>query len=157
MSRRLASAAPLVLAALSLVVAAVIYLGARRAMVLHVWADRWLAPVASGLRVALGAWRLPGWVRYSLPDALWQLSFGLVMLRVWRDAPPSRRRTFFCLAPGLLGISLEIGQGLGLVEGVFDWTDLALSAAAIAVAFLFSPPAALEPSLADEPSGSRTS
>jgi hypothetical protein len=131
-------AAHLALASLSLFVAAVLYLGARQGMRIHVWANAWMPSVVHALRATLGRLHLPGWVRYSLPDALWQLAFCLVMLAVWQGAPRSRRQIFFCVLPAGLGAAIELGQKAGLVEGVFDPVDLVLSLAAAGVALALS-------------------
>jgi hypothetical protein len=136
MKRRLYT---LIVAGAALGLAAAIYLGARRGMRIHTWADAWAPSLVRLLRGASGTLPMPGWVRYSLPDALWQLAFCLVMLVIWQDAPRSRRRLFFCVFPAAAGALIEIGQGLGVVQGVFDPMDLFLSLLAAAVAFALVP------------------
>lgn len=73
-------------------------------------------------------------MRYSLPDALWQLSFTMLVWLAWRSHPWNAAKVLCCAAPIAIGLGCELGQLVGWVEGVFDPLDLALSALAIAAA-----------------------
>ena len=77
---------------------------------------------------------LPSFVRFSVPDALWQYAFGATMLAMWRGERWHWRKTAFAIAPVVLGAGIEIGQGLGIVQGVFDPLDLLASVVAGVVA-----------------------
>lgn len=79
---------------------------------------------------------LASWVRFSLPDALWQYAFCATMAAVWRGEPWTRTKAAFILAPAALGLLVEMGQGVGLVAGTFDVADLAASAASAVLAVL---------------------
>lgn len=125
-------AADLACALLALVAAVVIYRGWRS----HggLWLNLPRTPFDETLRVFAERHPLPNWVRYSLPDALWQYAFGATMAAVWRGEPLTKRKLAFLVAPAALGILVELGQGVGLVPGTFDLADVAASAAAALLA-----------------------
>ena len=80
--------------------------------------------------------RLPEWVLYSLPDALWVYGFTVFMGLLW--APVSTRAAFCAmLVPLTLGLGGEIGQAVGIVCGCFDPIDLMLCSCASLAGFLF--------------------
>lgn len=100
-------------------------LGARSGLRLHAW-GAWARPAA---RAWFGG--APDWVRFQLPDGLWQLGFGLAMAACWDGAPDDARRRRWLALPAVLGLGTEVGQGLGVLEGVFDpWDVVALAAGA---------------------------
>ena len=74
---------------------------------------------------------LPSWTYMSLPQALWLFSGCLAVHSVWRE-PRCRQEQCWMAVVLLLAAGGELGQAVGIVEGVFDVTDLAL----IVVAFL---------------------
>jgi hypothetical protein len=121
------------LVVLSLLLAAAIYLGARSGLRMHAWASpaeffvSWLRGFLTGA---------PAWVRFNLPDALWQFAFCVVLFRLWRDRPPSVEKNLFCTLPLAIGAGTELGQAAGVIEGVFDAKDLAGMLLAALVAFL---------------------
>ena len=87
----------------------------------------WLRSASAGLEPSAV-------VRYSLPDALWQLSFTTLVWLAWRSHPWNAAKLLCCAAPIAIGLGCELGQLVGWVEGVFDPADLALSVLAIAAA-----------------------
>lgn len=85
-----------------------------------------------GLDAAIAFWRavtaplkarVPSCVAGSLPDFAWAYAFGSALALVWAN-----RRSRSAWVWWVLGFSitlwLELGQALGLIEGVFDWGDL---------------------------------
>lgn len=128
------------LSATSMLVALAIYALFRDGFRLHQWlsaADRWaLLPHA---RAAVAALTPPNWVVYSLPDALWQFTFCIVVYRIWSRASAGRLRTAFVVMPAAIGVGCELGQAVGVVQGVFDPVDLALTIVAVAVAMVLVP------------------
>lgn len=117
----------LVLAATALVVAAGIYATARDGLVLHEW-----------IRIAWPGWRggaeLPEFVRFNLPDALWQYAFCVCVLLPWRSARPTAHARAFVLLPILIGLGSELGQAAHVIEGVFDPLDVATMSLAVLAA-----------------------
>ncbi len=124
------------LAAGSLLVASAIYVLFRSGARLHGWAEALdTLGAVEALRGAADFIHLPGVIRYSLPDALWQGAFALLVFHTWRGAAWSPDKLLFCSAPVAIGIGCELGQAAGWVEGVFDPWDLGLSALAIVIAY----------------------
>lgn len=71
--------------------------------------------------------RLPDWVLYSLPNALWVLALVSATGLLWRDT----ERTWLTIAVAIaacLGVGGEVAQGLDLLPGTFSMTDLVLAA-----------------------------
>ena len=96
-----------------------------------------LAEEWSLLRSVLASWRpeLPDWFLYSVPDALWAYAFGWGSSRIWGETGYPWRRGFHALGL-LLAVGAEIGQGIGVVPGIFDPLDLFGSAAAYSLGAL---------------------
>lgn len=67
---------------------------------------------------------IPGPILYSLPDGLWVYSFTALMGYIWYQKPQRYARLFWTLLPGSMAVGAEIGQGLRLVPGTFDWADM---------------------------------
>jgi len=78
---------------------------------------------------------IPNWIKFSLPDALWLLSFNYILLTIWDFNVNSQSAFWLFLAP-LIGLFSEIGQLIGLVPGTFDLVDLALLLIATIIPFL---------------------
>lgn len=101
---------------------------------------RWCAAAGFGdeiemLRQSVRHWTIPDYLKYSLPDGLYCLSYILLMDAVWAG-----RRTKFsvcavCVIP-LVAITHELAQGLGLAKGTFDAVDL-LSYSVPLILYLF--------------------
>jgi hypothetical protein len=67
---------------------------------------------------------IPGPILYSLPDGLWVYSFTALMGYIWYQKPQRYARLFWTLLPISMAVTAEIGQGLRLVPGTFDWADM---------------------------------
>ncbi len=98
----------------------------------------WFSAMGMGVPVAtMREWaapysaNMPTWTYMSLPQALWLLSGCLAVHVVWRRHG-CRQEQFWMAVVMLLAAGGELGQAVGIVEGVFDVTDLVL----IVVAFL---------------------
>jgi hypothetical protein len=98
------------------------------------WLNVPRTPFDASLAAFAGRHPIPSWTRYSLPDALWQYAFGATMGAVWRGAPWTRTKAAFIVAPAVLGLVVELGQGVGIVSGTFDVADLVASAVAALLA-----------------------
>lgn len=117
-----------------LVLGALVYLKTRSTLRLHGWLasfDRGALHAPHGL-----ATHVPAWVKYNLPDGLWQFAFSFVVFALWRGRGTRRERFVWGALPVAIGLGFEIGQGLGIFEGVFDWRDLVASVAGSALAYL---------------------
>lgn len=150
--KRLSTRAVFLLAFASLLLGALIYLFTRRGLMLHAWTSAPSLPTFS---------RVPSWVRYCLPDGLWQFSFCLAVFHVWRDAPRSLERALMLALPLFLGLGTEVAQAFHLIEGVFDARDLFFEAGfgllAALVVFLPSPRQSPAPAPPIRPSTLRSS
>jgi len=67
---------------------------------------------------------LPNWLIYSLPDGLWIFSYMSLILFIWKN-----RITFnniiWIVMPPVIVIMFEIGQFMNIVQGTFDYCDIA--------------------------------
>jgi hypothetical protein len=76
---------------------------------------------------AIQSIRLPEWVLYSLPNALWVLALVSAAGLLWRDT----KRTWLTIAvvnAACLGVGGEVAQGFDLLPGTFSMTDFVLAA-----------------------------
>lgn len=80
---------------------------------------------------------LPGWVIYSLPFALWVLSYLFLVNCVWGKSNSPWRAGYFWSVPAA-AICVELAQGPHLLPGKFDPVDLATIIAATIVGFVAS-------------------
>ncbi len=113
MSKRARTTLVVAIAALVLGLAA--YATMRDGLKLHAWLATlgWVSPMRNG-----------SWIANVLPDALWQFAFCSCVFEIWRG---SLRRPLAVLAmavPVVVGLGTEIGQAVGVVEGMFDPQDL---------------------------------
>ncbi len=67
---------------------------------------------------------LPGWLIYSLPDALWMLALTLLILLVWNFRLNRISILWMCIAI-ISGVLIECLQAFHLIRGTFDPVDLA--------------------------------
>jgi hypothetical protein len=79
--------------------------------------------VVTVLRGTVGRIPMPRVVTGSLPDAAWGWAFGAALALVWRARAWSEKAIWLGVG-GALAIGVEIGQGVGVIPGVFDWIDL---------------------------------
>lgn len=89
--------------------------------------NRWGAAIGintliAPLRSAAQPLTIPDFVRYSLPDGLYCAAYILIMDAVWKGGKPSRVIAS-SLVPAI-AVAHESLQGLGIVKGTFDTTDL---------------------------------
>jgi len=78
---------------------------------------------------------VPGWLAFSLPDALWCYACVSLALVCWRDGPRFFRGFWLGVAL-ILSLGFELGQGLQIIPGTFCAFDLLFSALAAALALL---------------------
>jgi len=78
---------------------------------------------------------IPSWVKFSLPDALWLLSFNYILLVMWEFKVNSNSVVWILIAPAV-GLFSEIGQFLNVVPGIFDIIDLVFLILATVLPFL---------------------
>lgn len=123
---RWAQTGRLLIAGIAMLAGGILYLGFRTdTLEMFSWVDsldiRWLV---DGLRAALGPLspRIPAWMVYSLPEALWLFSGILLLRTIWQNASSSAGELYvWCFFLGSL--CLECSQSLGLVSGRFDPVD----------------------------------
>lgn len=68
---------------------------------------------------------MPGWVKFSLPDALWLFSFTYIVLLLWDFNINKQSIGWILLAP-IVGLSSEFGQLFKIIPGTFDIVDVLL-------------------------------
>ncbi len=123
--------------ALPLVAGAALYLLARpTSLVLFRWAEMagFEASVARARDATHGLLPLlPGFVRLSLPNALWVYALSSLLSALWDHRATAASLPWLALGPAL-GAGFELGQAFGFVPGTFDPVDLALVLAASALA-----------------------
>lgn len=76
------------------------------------------------------------WVKYNLPDAMWLLSFLLLMESIWGQE--KRIKWLFCLLVIIFAICLEIAQLANILPGTGDVIDLFFYAIAIIIFLLIT-------------------
>lgn len=69
--------------------------------------------------------KIPAWVKFSLPDALWLFSFTYMILLLWDFTINKQSIGWILLAP-IVGLSSEVGQLIKIIPGTFDIVDLLL-------------------------------
>jgi hypothetical protein len=67
--------------------------------------------------------RLPDWVLYTLPDALWALALSAAMARIWRTQLRARGAWVWLAMGAVIGAGGEGLQWLGWLPGTADWAD----------------------------------
>lgn len=85
-----------------------------------------LDPVVAALRAAAAPLRphAPAWLLGSAPDGAWAYAFGAALGSMWQGQGGARGARAWLAAGAAMTAFLEIGQGAGLVPGVFDPLDL---------------------------------
>lgn len=68
---------------------------------------------------------IPSWIYYSLPDGLWVYAFASALIIYWNQE--IEKVKYWLLVPIVSGTFLEIAQGLNLLQGTFDFLDLAFT------------------------------
>jgi hypothetical protein len=122
------------LAAIALTFAGAAYVALRDGLRLHAWVRVFGSDAVDRVRDAGRAANLPSWVRFTLPDALWQLALCLIVFAIWRGAAWTRAKTAWCAAAASFGVVIEVAQLAHLIEGTFDVADVIGSVAAVLVA-----------------------
>ncbi len=84
-----------------------------------------LGKIINTVRESSGHGNLPGWIIYSLPDALWIFSFTSFMLIIWQHKFSAESIPWLFVAPAI-GVFSEIGQAFHFLRGAFDMTDFIL-------------------------------
>lgn len=67
----------------------------------------------------------PQWLLYNLPDALWYYSFVSFLLVLWHDYKSKKVLQIIKITLLLLPLLLEYSQKFGIIDGTFDFIDLA--------------------------------
>lgn len=114
----------LTLALLTLLVAGSIYVLYRQSsLVMFGWFNAiGMTPTVEILRSQWGSNSPNGFWLYSFPDALWMISYLLIVNAVMKPQMGVRYLFFVSLLP-VLAMAHEVMQGLGLMRGVFDPAD----------------------------------
>ena len=80
--------------------------------------------------------KMPEWIIYSLPDALWLLSLNFTIIIFWKFKI-NKHSIIWIILTTIIGLYSEIGQYLKIIPGTFDNKDLISLIIAIIVPFLF--------------------
>jgi hypothetical protein len=123
---------------LPLALGAAIYLSARNS------APQLVNALPDLLQSALSTWRqdvsptrLPDWLLFNLPDALWTFAFTSAVFLLWRKS--SKTSVCFILVAVLFfSVALETFQYFNIVAGTFDPKDILASIIAWATAVCLS-------------------
>jgi len=117
----------LVVASLPLMAGALVYILFRKSDIL---VFRWLNALGLGdiiitIRLAVSpvASLLPDWVIYSLPNALWIISYLLFLFLIWHKTF-DRNNAFWVFSIPLVSIVSEYLQLLNVIPGSFDYHDI---------------------------------
>ncbi|MCB1061172.1 MAG: hypothetical protein KDB65_13195 [Calditrichaeota bacterium] len=78
--------------------------------------------------------QLPIWAIYSMPYALWVLAYMIAIDVIWDGARIFARHVWFWSVP-VAAVLSELAQGLHMIPGRFDLTDLASIALASLLGF----------------------
>jgi len=126
------------MAAACLILGSAIYVFFRpTTLLMFHWADTLsLAhPIGVMRASASGLERLfPAWFVFSLPFALWVLSYLFFIEAVWACSQSWTRLVWFWCIP-LIAISSELAQIKHIIPGSFDWEDLAAIIFAVILGF----------------------
>jgi hypothetical protein len=87
---------------------------------------------------------LPGWILFSLPDALWVYAITAFMAGVWGDAKFSTLGRLWLFGGLVLAVGGELSQALGIISGTFDANDLLLCFAASVAAIVMATPSRMK-------------
>ena len=121
-----------------LLVACTIYLVMRsKSIALYQWCRATVGTaLADSMREATRGWAVPDFVRYSLPDGLYCLSYILIADAIWSG---SRQAAKYIVVAAIPAAALlhETMQLAGLARGTFDWADVACYALPLAAYFLY--------------------
>lgn len=115
----------LILSVVCLLAGAAIYFSTR---VENIFLNQWVALIADGKvlhffhGLVSNKW-VPGWIIYSLPDALWMMALTVFILMIWDFKIHSRSIIWLAMAM-VAGTGLELLQGFHLMRGTFDVADL---------------------------------
>lgn len=93
-----------------------------------IYLNKWAVEAGLGnflqyLRNAVAGWHVSGFVKYSLPDGLFCVSYILLMDAIWWRSNQNVRIFLTTFIP-LVAVIHEIMQGMGIARGTFDWLDL---------------------------------
>ncbi len=80
--------------------------------------------------------KIPEWIIYSLPDALWLISLNFIILIFWKFKI-NKHSIIWIIINTIIGLYSEIGQYLKIIPGTFDKIDLLLLIIAIIIPFFF--------------------
>ncbi len=115
------------ISAVCLATGSVLYICFRpKSLLVFQWAET--IGAGEGVNVARNAARavdqiMAGWVTYSLPFALWVVSYMLAIGAVWGGSRSSARFVWLAVVP-VMAIGSEVMQAAHLIPGTFDWRDL---------------------------------
>jgi len=127
-------------ATLSLLIGCTLYLSFRpTSLIMFHWAKAvGLMPAVLYLRgtFAFAFQYLPSWVVYSMPFALYVLSYMLLVKTIWWRSRSISYQAWLWLLPFLSLIS-EIGQWAKVVPGTFDVMDVGTVLAVVCSALVF--------------------
>jgi hypothetical protein len=88
---------------------------------------------------------IPAWIVYSLPFALWTVSYMLFIQAIWFGHKSISRVIWFWAVP-VISLASELGQYWRLVPGTFDIFDLLTTAFAVALVLTIIRFGPIEPS-----------
>ena len=89
-----------------------------------------------GIRGQLSMLNVPEWVRYSLPDGLWLLSYMIIIECIWGDDATWLHGLFLWTLPISIIIA-EFLQMVHLVPGTGDWGDVVFYVLGILVFLIY--------------------
>ena len=100
------------------------------------WMSR-IAPRGIAAVQGSGASHAPAVILGSLPDLAWAWAFGASLSLLWLGRP-WREKAPWLVGGGFLALLAEVGQGVGVVRGTFDTSDLVAIALGFAAGALLA-------------------
>ena len=78
--------------------------------------------------------KVPSWILFSLPDALWLYALTTLIIFIWQRKLSIHSLPWILFCP-FIAFATEIGQGLKVIPGTFDIKDIIAYSIAIIISY----------------------
>jgi len=107
-----------------------------------IYLNQWLDHIVGDnfqqyLSAMISGFDIPGWIIYSLPDALWMMALITLILFIW-DFKINSKSIPWIFSAFITGILIEIFQVFHLIRGTFDRNDLLFMIVAACIPLSFT-------------------
>ncbi len=79
--------------------------------------------------------KLPDWVIYNLPDAIWAMTLIYLLMYIWNFSI-SKKNFPWLVSPAIIACSIEFGQKFDIIKGTYDVLDLVFIIIASLIPFI---------------------